>query len=599
MGQSSQVHIQQLFQSGVATHIVENKATIDPIFALSKVRDFPEVTFAAAFDDGIVVLGCAGQLPDQLARIAQPIIPKEPAPPNGVGAKLDALIARLDQSDSDNASQDRIGEVLATFEQQQTMIAALQDQISNMQISVETAVQNSAASSTEDPRFDMLQGKLEQLIDNNGSVSDFDSALQQLSHMRADMAEVLSLAKAPSPPDLSRQTTDIAPTQQMIEQALNRVSNDVKALIAMHGAAGTQGDIQSEISELKTKLEDLPALTAIDAKLDQLTLALNEIVDAHSHANAFDDAQLGIKIDALATDIAAMSQQPSTEVDLATQRQTFAKFLTAMGTVIARLEQTVTDVATLGAANKSADTQQLQQKIDTVCENLAPIRTMSTQLADLNSTLAPLPAQGDRILHQLSNLDTRTDPTNAEAAQRRSLAYFVHAIETIVSRVEGAADGIRNAPQQTDFAPHLDQIETYLATVATQESQNDVLARITTQHDELRALRSDIATFHDRPAPVLDLTAQRASFAQFATALQTVLGRFEKIAAHIEQPVQDRGISGEAAEIEQDPNGPPFSDVRVSLQDLRKDFAELIAKQIMQNTVHAIPSPDQEPDRQS
>ena len=599
MGQPSQVHIQQLFQAGVATHIVENRAAIDPIFALSKVRDFPEVTFAAAFDDGIVVLGCADQLPDQLARIAQPIIPKEPAPPNGVAAKLDALIARLDQGESHNAPQDKIEGVLATFEQQQTMISTLQDQISNMQTSVETAVQNIVASSTENPRFEMLQGKLEQLIDNNGSVSDFDSALQQLSHMRADMAEILSLAKAPAPRDLSQQATDIAATQQMIEQALNTVSNDVKALIAMHGAAGTQGDIQSEISELKTKLENLPALTAMDGKLDQLATVLKDIADAHSCANDPDDAQLSIKIDALAADIAAISHQPPTAVDLATQRQTSARFLTAMGTVIARLEQTVTDIATMGAANKSNDTQELHQRIDTLCDNLGPIRAMPTQLADLNSTLAPLPAQSDRILHQLSNLDKRTDPTNAEAAQRRSIAYFVHAIETIVSRVEGAADGIRNAPQQADFAPRLDQIETYLATMATQESQNDALARITAQLEELGALRSDIATLHDRPVPVLDLTAQRASFAQSATALQTVLGRFEKIAAHFEQPVQDRGISGEAAEVEQNPNGPSYSDTRVSLQDLRRDFAELIAKQIMQNTVQAIPSPDQKPDRQS
>ena len=64
MGQSFQVQIQQLFQAGIATHFVENSAALDPIFALSKTQDFPQITFAASIDDGTDALGGRGALPD-------------------------------------------------------------------------------------------------------------------------------------------------------------------------------------------------------------------------------------------------------------------------------------------------------------------------------------------------------------------------------------------------------------------------------------------------------------------------------------------------------------------------------------------------------
>ncbi|WP_342070893.1 hypothetical protein [Yoonia algicola] len=627
MGQSSQVHIQQLFRAGIATHFVENNASLDPIFALSKVRDFPEVTFAAAFDDGMVILGCLDDLPTQLAGIAQPIMPNDPQPQDSIEVKLDALIARLESEASDDVPKAGIEEVLTAFKQQQKEIATLQNQISNIQSAVETTAQSITSTSADETAFATLQAQLEQLNASTRPAADHEHIAQQLSQIRADLAQVLSLtvgqtplplaelsekslsdletrlsaqiAIVPTAPDLSQQAAEIAATQQTMEQALSTISNDIKSLIAMHGAAGTQDSIQSEISDLLAKLEDRPALTAMDAKLETVSATLRELSDTLPRSDADVLAQLSTQIAALTADVAAMSQRPTATVDQTEQRQTSARFLTAMGTVISRLETTVADVSAMGAETNNTGTVELHHKIDLLTNNLAPVCGLPPQLGDLKDALAPIPAQGDRILGQLAVLDARSDPAQTETAQRRGLAHFVQAIETIISRVEVAVDGVDKASQRIDFAPLLAQIETALATVATQQSQTDLLERMAMQSGDLGALRAELATLGDRPAPVLDLTAQRTSFAQFATALQTVLGRFENIATQIEQPAQEQTPEEAIAEPEQNPCGPSFSDSRVSLQKLRKDFAELIARQIMENTVQPAASPGDRPDRQN
>lgn len=73
MAQASQAQIFQLAQAGIATHMIPDQTGVDPVFAMARARDMPDVEFAALFEKETLVLGCPNGLPDDLAPLAQPI----------------------------------------------------------------------------------------------------------------------------------------------------------------------------------------------------------------------------------------------------------------------------------------------------------------------------------------------------------------------------------------------------------------------------------------------------------------------------------------------------------------------------------------------
>ncbi len=109
MGQSTQQHIDALARAGIVTHVVTNPDGVDALFALSKAQDFPDVQFAATFDDGVIALGCPNGLPDALTNIATevevaeeplpataPTVPDSVEPNAALDARFDALSAQID-----------------------------------------------------------------------------------------------------------------------------------------------------------------------------------------------------------------------------------------------------------------------------------------------------------------------------------------------------------------------------------------------------------------------------------------------------------------------------------------------------------------------
>ena len=117
MAQSFQAHIEELARNGLATHWVANPPSVDSVFAVARVQDLPEVRFAAAFEDGSLVLGCPDGLPDLLKDLAQVIeVPPMPEPTpaeehavapaadlSALDHKLDALLARAEAMPPDDA----------------------------------------------------------------------------------------------------------------------------------------------------------------------------------------------------------------------------------------------------------------------------------------------------------------------------------------------------------------------------------------------------------------------------------------------------------------------------------------------------------------
>ncbi|MEL7178994.1 MAG: hypothetical protein AAFN63_04105 [Pseudomonadota bacterium] len=524
MGQSFQVHIQQLFQAGIATHFVANSAALDPIFALSKTQDFPQITFAAAFDDGTVALGCKGALPEPLVDVAQPITPHN-TPADQTEAKLDAIAAQLQQMQGADrqttTSSPEFDRVLASLDGQLALGEAIQEQIASMAAAIAAKPKGN-----DDGALGTLQTQLAQLFEQMQAAPD-TSALEQL---RAEVAQIIPVIEGKAETDDTKeaiadletrltaqiadlpnpQTDAIVATQQGIEQTLTTLSNDVKSLITMQGAVQSDG----QLAEIMARLDDLPGLAALDEKYGSIVESLRQLKESAPTAPA--DDHLSTQINALAAEIASISQRPAPTLDLTEQRQNLARFQTAMATVLERLEQAITHLTT---ANDDSGDSAISAQLDRLLETITPVTSLPAQLADLGASVTPLS-------QQFSDLGER--------------------METVTQEV----------PQTPDLTPLLER-----------------------QRTAFDALQAELLSLIDRPAPTIDLTAQRASFAHFANALGTVLDRFERVATQFEAPAM---APPPADEPKTDPA--PFSDARISLEALRIDFAELIAKQIMESS---------------
>ena len=618
MGQSFQAQIQQLLQAGIATHLVENPTAIDPLFALSKVRDFPEVTFAASFEDGTVVLGCPTDLPEPLMGIAQPITSTAPPPPDPIEAKLDALLAGLDelkqQESGASAADQRDDQIAVALEQLQSTQPAMQAQMTELRTALEQGLKDVSGRLADDTTVRALQPQLMQIAQAIETTADAPRVTQELSQIQNQTTEILTalasqrpgldpqafeahlaslearlteqMAATPTPPDLSAQTEGLASSQQVMEQVLTTVSNDIKSMIAMQGAAHSQEVPCPTLPELISALEDAPKLAALDDRLDAISHSIAHLTDGGNTKTDPAIDNLSRQIDALASDVAAIAHKPVPKVDLTEQRQGMARFQTAMGTVLSRLEHAITDLGEVGQTTRNAIPGALEEQLASLSAQILTVTGLPQQLNQIEAGLAELPSHRDAILCELQNTPQRGDPSQEFVAQRRSLAHLANAIGMVVSRVEAAVDGLVQNNDRDELAPILARIETVLAETAAPKPDVEVIERVTEQGRQIGDLRAEITRLFERPPPTLDLTAQRKSFAQFGAAIATVVARFEKIAAQFEMPpVEQKDVqtSETKQEVPSSP-GTSFADNRISIAQLRHEFAELIAKQIKQNT---------------
>lgn len=613
MGQSFEVQIQQLFQAGVATHIVKNADSIDPIFALSKVKDFPEVNFAASFEDGTVVLGCADQLPEPLVTLASPIAHFELPTSNPLEEKLEAFLETFAPPEDTDPVRTVVTEELARLstimDHQVALSTTLQDQLAALTTQAAQNQSNAKGTLADDPAISALHAQVTVISEAMREKTEPKDLSHQIAQLCNDISSALN-AQEKRQPHLLRDEIEngtrgfaediaekimaamkadalphadaISGRQDEIAQSISTVSNDLRALIAMHGAA-TQPAASDDLAlEMVNAISALPVFAMIDETLPKISARLTSLEDVHRTTSGTIPDELTAQINTLVAEVSEIAHHPAPTLDLTEQRQGIARFQTAMATVLARLEAAVARLATLEEPETQADPDAWKSEVGGLHQKLAPLELVPAQLTEIAAYLNNLPKLNDTIGLQLQELTARIDPAAGQAAQRQSLAHFTQALSTIVSRMESIADGQTQSMNQDDTTAELARIE---ATIAQQKSGDliDILA----QHNrELGDMRAELATLFARPAPVIDLSAQRKSFAQFGTALGSVVARFERIADQIEPLTQLKHASDPAGTMQDDTNQATqrFSDNRISLEELRYEFAELIAKQIKDNT---------------
>ncbi|MEL6640338.1 MAG: hypothetical protein AAFP98_03325 [Pseudomonadota bacterium] len=184
MAQSCHSHIQNLARAGIATHVIFDDSLVDPVFAMAKARDMPDVHFAALFENDTLVLGCPHGLPAELAQLAKPILVNDP--PTDVPTRpASAHMALRDQPPP--IERRRIHKVAAP-DLSNGVLEAIQ--------SLTTAL--STQAQTQVDALNNLTKSIQARPNGHPDLTEIKYVLQSMQH---DMAHLTARARAQDPPD--------------------------------------------------------------------------------------------------------------------------------------------------------------------------------------------------------------------------------------------------------------------------------------------------------------------------------------------------------------------------------------------------------------
>ncbi|MDX8351415.1 hypothetical protein [Cognatiyoonia sp. IB215182] len=377
----------------------------------------------------------------------------------------------------------------------------------------------------------------------------------------------------------------LAQLSELLTQMQSDLTGTLRALLPENDTEAAEPLTQAAFAEMLTALPNADDLNERLSGLSAQIVALRENADA---TNSHQDNHLAAQLDQLAKQISALGTRPDPTLDLTDQRQMLARFQTAMGHVVGRLENEVTRIEAIGGDERQSETAatQLSSLAQALTDQFAPLTTMPSQLTEIATQLQGLPESQNEMSAALKVLKDRPAPTIDLTEQRKSLAQFAGAIGTAIKRLEAVTERIEANDDDQDFNAAIQRIEDVVLSQATENMKPDEDQSLAPLHDAIGLLQSDISTLLDRPAPVPDMSLQRTSLARFTTAMGTMLTRLERVADQIETSETEPLTAPD--EIDNIPDKPtngteinPFADAKISFDNLRLSFAELIAQQIM------------------
>ncbi len=339
------------------------------------------------------------------------------------------------------------------------------------------------------------------------------------------------IADRPAPEiDLTEQRADLAQFKEALSDGVDRMETTVTT--AFNAPPQWAADLASKMAEAgKTKIEELQSpLAALQEELRSgfgevtraqtvLTTQLAEVsadnglpdrietiagaIDAlrTELGNTANQAQTADRLEALTRALEALqadmgdrlgnlAKRADPVLDLTPQRQSFARFSTVLGQVVARLEAV--------AETMSKDTPQWAA-------------TISKSLEDLRADQTPeqhdMRPQLDEIAKGLEDLRGFLANLGDQSAVVGRIDTAMGAIQEIKTDLRSVADANTANPRSEEVAQSIDALGTSLA--------------------------AQISTLAARPDPVLDLTPQRQSFARFNTASGQFLRRLEGLVASL------------------------------------------------------------------
>ncbi|MDX8348463.1 hypothetical protein SLH49_10740 [Cognatiyoonia sp. IB215446] len=599
MGKSVQLHIQRLAQAKLVTHIVKNADSVDPLFALSKVQDFPQVSFAAVFEDGSLVFGCQGELPPEIAQFAQPLAtyedPSQHAIPEKTNATTTALTQQYAETPTSNQTN-RIAALQAAITRQAETSASILDRLTEFETRI-TAHQETIVACL--PETTEQLSLIREHLKDDQSVTELRTAIAALQDQRSrDDAADLAVMRAKIEEISSRSLSDdqrsdkeeayIARLSEMLAQMQVDLTTALCDLLPENETCSTQPQTQAILADMLASLPQADELNEKLAGLSREIIGLGENVVAAS-AHQYDP--VADRLDHLAEQIAALAKRPDPTLNLTEQRQMMARFQTAMGQVMTRLEAEIARIETIGHAEEQSETAvaKLDSSMQTLTAQFESMNAMPSQLADIATYIEKLPEHQNTIVAALKSLKDRPAPVNDLTEQRKSLAQFAVAIGTAIKRLEVVTKQIGSNDTGQDLNESMRRIESLVHNHFAEDTKHDDGHAIASLRDAVGTLQSNISTLLDRPPPVPDMSLQRASLARFATAMSTILARLEKVADQIDPSTKKPLASQEEPDTTPDQLDvpaliSPFANTEVSFDTLLFSFGEFIAQQIMKKS---------------
>lgn len=379
----------------------------------------------------------------------------------------------------------------------------------------------------------------------DGVPPELETAVDALDHLPLDRAP-----PPPPAPDLTGRLDDLS-------LKLDQIQRDRQIGVQI---AERLEDVKSTLLErlaiVDPPLEVAPPLGASPALLEEMQRLLSEsegrMLALVRHANRaqnlspqFEQIDQGMRqlltlvadqpllmnmLTQLEERVAALATRPAAPGDLIQQRQGFAQFLESMGTVLRRLDGAVDHltnptpdprIADIGAQLETLSTQIKAARREAIdpAHLSGMLTTLRERMDEICESAAPTPAALHKLADQVQSLARRPDPVLDLTAQRQSFAQFSEAMARMLHRLEAAAAAFEH---QRDDMEIINE---------TRELRRDLLVpltRIDAWANTVPDLHSYLDRIADRPTPVLDMTAQRQSLAQFAIAFGAALRRMEQ-----------------------------------------------------------------------
>lgn len=482
-GMRSTEHIETLIMAGIITHRIKSAEALDPMFAVSKLHDLPEVKFVAAFQEGQIFLGCPDGPPQKLDGMVEkvpPIVSTEGAPA-GVAEKIDVLIDSVDALHSE--TEDRIAAGLKRIDSVSHRLEFIADALE--------PDRSSEGSSDGSSNLDLVS--LKDAIDKlDQKIAPQPTLVDALSRIETAVA---GIAQAEGSGENGPETTlnGIMSAIETLTGQVSKIEQGHRTAQAERNSDQILRDLQgqfSTVAETLVKLEeglggigseaspDDPSLTSISHMIEQLNQQI-------ATALLQDDAP---QIDAISSEIRELKDVITTN----------APDLEPLNAVITDLQNGISGAAADNVA--------------------ATLEAIATTRSELEGTIE---AKAQQSLDAIAALSEATSP---------------ELLQNVAAKVDELAETAAADSVQESVAEISGAIEKINETVNNPRTP-----------DILEELRADVERLANQPKPVVDLTEQRRSFASFTTAFNAIAQKLDASAKHIEDQVSkpDEAVTSE------------------------------------------------------
>ncbi len=388
-------HLNSLIHSGIVTHLVHVDAVPDPIYALAQMQRMPEVRSAAVFEDGLIALGCPDVLPDALADIAVPAVAT--AQPRATGfnglKRIEDVSSKLEQL-VDAMEPDEI---------------ILNDQLAIRVIDRLEAVEAKIASAhdgTTEKSIQKLQDQIAALTTQIGNLTQQFSTVDALNGLAPQIEELCKTASNQKLPN------QVAALQETIEGFARTLEASQPAQVVLEQMADRidQIGIAQRTAFKRVETATTKAVSGLEPTLDHLTARIadteNVMIDWGTELRT-----MGKQVNTIATwtepltstlssleeEVVAFARKPAPEIDLTQQKEAFATFAATLNAMQEGVEASTrrTDDSNNRVAAQSNETiatlQSLPSMLGAALQHDSNLNGLKNAVAELQNQFEILP----------------------------------------------------------------------------------------------------------------------------------------------------------------------------------------------------------------